>query len=85
MTRTILGFAGLAVVLVAAPAVAHHSFAMFDQSKVLTMSGPVNHKGYHYPELHAGCTSCAACLMVCPDYCFEVFRYITPMETEVTT
>jgi 2-oxoglutarate ferredoxin oxidoreductase subunit delta len=43
----------------------------------------VNHKGYHYPELHPGCTGCAACLMVCPDYCFEVFRFSTPVETEV--
>ena len=53
--------------------------------KVLTMSTPVNHMGFHYPELHAGCTGCAACLMVCPDFCFEVFRFGTPIETEVQT
>jgi 2-oxoglutarate ferredoxin oxidoreductase subunit delta len=53
--------------------------------KVLTMSTPVNHMGFHYPELHAGCTGCAACLMVCPDFCFEVFRFLTPIETEVET
>jgi len=53
--------------------------------KVLTMSTPVNHMGFHYPELHAGCTGCAACLMVCPDFCFEVFRFSTPIETEVQT
>ena len=28
---------------------------------------------------------CAACLMVCPDFCFEVFRFNTPIETEVQT
>jgi hypothetical protein len=39
MTRTAIGLVGLA--LLAAPAVAHHSFAMFDQSKVLFMSGTV--------------------------------------------
>jgi 2-oxoglutarate ferredoxin oxidoreductase subunit delta len=47
------------------------------------MSTPVNHMGFHYPELHPGCTGCAACLMVCPDFCFEVFRYHTPIEIEV--
>ena len=44
---------------------------------VLTMSAPVNRKGYRYPELHAGCTGCAACLLVCPDFVFEVFRFDT--------
>jgi 2-oxoglutarate ferredoxin oxidoreductase subunit delta len=47
---------------------------------VLTMSSPVNRMGYHYPELHAGCTGCAACLLVCPDFVFEVFRFDTPVE-----
>jgi 2-oxoglutarate ferredoxin oxidoreductase subunit delta len=51
--------------------------------KVLKMSTAVNRKGYRYPELHPGCTGCAACLMVCPDFCFEVFRYHTPIEIEV--
>jgi 2-oxoglutarate ferredoxin oxidoreductase subunit delta len=51
--------------------------------KVLEMSVAVNRKGYRYPELHPGCTGCAACLMVCPDFCFEVFRYHTPIEIEV--
>ena len=41
---------------------------------VLVMSGPVNHLGYHYPELLDGCTGCAACLLICPDFVFEVFR-----------
>jgi hypothetical protein len=39
MTRTAFGLAGIAAALLAAPAVAHHSFAMFDQSKVLFVSG----------------------------------------------
>ena len=42
--------------------------------RVLAMSDAVNHLGYHYPELHRGCTGCAACLLVCPDFVFEVFR-----------
>jgi 2-oxoglutarate ferredoxin oxidoreductase subunit delta len=51
--------------------------------KVLEMSTALNRKGYRYPELHPGCTGCGACLMVCPDFCFEVFRYHTPIEIEV--
>ena len=43
----------------------------------------VNHLGYHYPQLLAGCTGCAACLFVCPDFCFEVFRFDEPVLTEV--
>ena len=39
------------------------------------MSTPTNHMGYRYPELHPGCTGCAACLLVCPDFVFEVFRF----------
>ena len=39
--------------------------------------------GYHYPQLHPGCTGCAACLFVCPDFVFEVFRYDEPVVTEV--
>ena len=41
MTRTAFGLAGLVAALLAAPALAHHSFAMFDQSKVLYLSGTV--------------------------------------------
>ena len=41
MTRKAFGLAGMAAVLLAAPAFAHHSFAMFDQSKVLYKSGTV--------------------------------------------
>ena len=41
MMRKTLGFAAMAAAVLAAPAVAHHSFAMFDQSKVLYVSGTV--------------------------------------------
>ena len=41
MIRKALAFAGLAAALSAAPAFAHHSFAMFDQSKVVYMPGTV--------------------------------------------
>jgi hypothetical protein len=41
MIRTAFGLAGAAAMLLAAPAFAHHSFAMFDQSKVLYLSGTV--------------------------------------------
>jgi 2-oxoglutarate ferredoxin oxidoreductase subunit delta len=51
--------------------------------KVLTMSSAVNHMGYHYPELHPGCTGCAACSYVCPDFVFAVYRYDEPVVHEV--
>jgi hypothetical protein len=41
MTRTAFGLIGMAAALAAAPAAAHHSFAMFDQSKVLQIKGAV--------------------------------------------
>ena len=39
------------------------------------MSTDTNRAGFHVPLLDAGCTGCAACLFVCPDFCFEVFRF----------
>ncbi len=42
--------------------------------KVLRMSARRNASGYLLPELLEGCTGCNACLMVCPDFCFEVYR-----------
>jgi 2-oxoglutarate ferredoxin oxidoreductase subunit delta len=42
---------------------------------VLAMSSEVNDTGYRYPVLHAGCTGCTACQMVCPDFVFDVFRF----------
>ena len=47
------------------------------------MSTAVNQTGYRYPELLPGCTGCRACLDVCPDFCFEVYKYDTPVEVEV--
>ena len=51
MTWKASGLAGIAAALLAAPAVAHHSFAMFDQSRVLTMSGTV--KEFEFVNPHA--------------------------------
>lgn len=51
---------------------------------VLSMSEAVNESGYRYPELRPGCTGCNACLLLCPDFVFEVYRYETPIEYEVT-
>ena len=42
--------------------------------RVLAMSDARNARGARYPELAPGCTGCGACLLVCPDFCFEVFR-----------
>ena len=41
MIRKTFGLAGICAALLAVPASAHHSFAIFDQSKVLFMSGTV--------------------------------------------
>jgi Family of unknown function (DUF6152) len=51
MIRTAFGLAGVAAALLAVPAVAHHSFAMFDQSKVLYLSGAV--KQFEFVNPHA--------------------------------
>ena len=42
-----------------------------------------NEKGYAIPLLLPGCTGCGACLLVCPDFCFEVYQYETPVTYEV--
>ena len=49
---------------------------------VLHMSQARNGIGARYPELVPGCTGCGACLLVCPDFCFEVFRYEEPVTHE---
>ena len=46
-----LGLAGIAVLLCAIPAVAHHSFAMFDAGKRVTMAGTV--KEFQWTNPHA--------------------------------
>jgi hypothetical protein len=51
MSRTVFGLAGLAAALFAAPAVAHHAFAMFDSSKLLYMTGTV--KQFEFVNPHA--------------------------------
>ena len=43
------------------------------------MSEARNRIGYRYPELLPGCTGCGACLLVCPDFVFEVYRYDEPV------
>lgn len=45
---------------------------------VLSMSEKRNSTGMRYPELSPGCTACNACLLVCPDLCFEVFLFDEP-------
>jgi len=47
---------------------------------VLRMSTDRNELGVAYPELRPGCTGCGACLLVCPDLCFEVYRYEVPVD-----
>jgi hypothetical protein len=51
MMRKVLGLGAIAVAAFAAPAVAHHSFAIFDQSKVLYLTGTV--KQYELVNPHA--------------------------------
>ncbi len=50
---------------------------------VLRMSLGHNGLGLPYPELLPGCTGCGACLLVCPDFCFEIYQYAEPVEHEV--
>lgn len=46
---------------------------------VLTMTTDrTNTRGYRYPELWPGCTACRACADICPDFCFQVYRYDQP-------
>jgi hypothetical protein len=46
-----LGVAGIAVAIHALPAVAHHSFAMFDASKTMTLQGTV--KEFQWTNPHS--------------------------------
>ena len=36
-----------------------------------------NATGFRFPELLPGCTGCRACADVCPDFCFQVYRFDT--------
>jgi Family of unknown function (DUF6152) len=51
MRRTVLGVA-VAVLLAAGPAVAHHSFAMFDYNKDVTIVGQVKELRWTNPHIH---------------------------------
>jgi len=51
---------------------------------VLVMSTDVNQTGYRYPERLPGCTGCRAGVDVCPDFCFEVYKYEHPIEVQVS-
>ena len=46
-----LGLAGIAVAMYAIPVVAHHSFAMFDAGKIMTLEGTV--KEFQWTNPHA--------------------------------
>jgi hypothetical protein len=46
-----IGFAGMAVVMCAIPAVAHHSFAMFDAEKTISIEGTV--KEFQWTNPHS--------------------------------
>ncbi len=52
---------------------------------VLRMSTARNGQGLAYPELLPGCTGCNACLLVCPDFCFEVYQFDEPVLHDVRT
>ena len=49
-------------------------------ARVLVSSRAVHEAASAVPELAPGCTGCAACALVCPDFCFTVYRYDTPVE-----
>jgi 2-oxoglutarate ferredoxin oxidoreductase subunit delta len=47
---------------------------------VMTDTADTNSRGYRYPQLLPGCTGCKACSQICPDFCFQVYKYDTPIE-----
>ena len=53
MTKVLAGamLAGVALLAAAGPALAHHSFAMFDQTKVMTLNGTV--REFQWTNPHA--------------------------------
>jgi 2-oxoglutarate ferredoxin oxidoreductase subunit delta len=38
-----------------------------------------NDRGYRYPQLYPGCIACRICAQICPDFCFEVWKYDEPV------
>jgi Family of unknown function (DUF6152) len=50
MKPSVLGLAGVAAAIMATPALAHHSFAMFDGEKRLTLEGTVKSFQWIYPH-----------------------------------
>ena len=52
MSKSSCGLAAVSAVLLAAPAVAHHAFAMFDQSKLVYMTGTVKEFELVNPHAH---------------------------------
>ena len=50
MRLKVLGLAGVAALMLAAPALAHHSFAMFDGNKKVTIDGTVKEFLWVYPH-----------------------------------
>ena len=53
--------------------------------RVLQMSDGRNLRGARVPQLLPGCTGCGACLLVCPDFCIEVYQYTEPVVYDVHT
>ena len=47
---------------------------------VVLATTEVNARGYRYPVLLEGCTGCKVCAQVCPDFCFQVYRFDEPQE-----
>lgn len=39
----------------------------------------LNAHGYRYPLLLPGCTGCKACSQICPDFCFQVYKFDEPV------
>ena len=50
--------------------------------RVLEMTTTVvNTTGHRFPLLIApGCTGCKACSQICPDFCFQVYKYDEPKD-----
>ena len=49
---------------------------------VMTTDDGQQRAGYRFPLLSEGCTGCAACSAICPDFVFQVYKYDTPLVVE---